>query len=389
MRGAARRLPRRMTSSTVHVHRLSFVLLLASGGCISLNVLEESASGTGSEGGSSTGSGTGAPTTSGGASGGSGGPCDFPGDVQPIFTARCALGGCHAGPAPQLGLDLGEGVAHAALVGVNSASSPGTSLVAPGDPGASLLIQKVGPTPPVGGRMPLGGALTGEEIGVLEQWVAAGAPATESFACGGGGETPEVGGVVLDGEGPVELAVGDVAALAAVVTDGEGEPLPDVALTWRSSDGLTLYVDGVGGLLGVSPGAATVTAVAGGVESAPVAITVVAAAPPAASFAETRGLLIQRCGVAGCHVDGVEPGDLRFDREPFEVWERLVGEPSFQAPAIQRVAPAAPRESYLMHKLALAAPAVGGRMPLGQPPLTAAEAQIVLRWILAGASFGG
>lgn len=372
----------------------SFSLTLAATGCI-VNVLGDSTGGTDGTTGDAptTGNSGEAPTT--GNSGdapttGSGGDgsCDFATKVQPIFTASCAS--CHGGAAPQLGLDLGEGAAYAALVGVDSTSQPGTLRVAPGDPSASLLLLKVGPTPPVGARMPLGGALSDAEIATLEAWVAAGAPESATFACAGdGGGGGEVGEVAVDPGGLVTLEVGGLATLSATVTDPDGAPLPDAALAWASSDGLTLYVDGVGGLLGVSPGKATITASAGGVTSAPIEVEVTAASPPAATFAAARTLLVARCAVAGCHVDGVEPGDLRFDRPADQLWEKLVGESAFQAPQLLRVAPNAPRDSYLLHKLALAAPFAGARMPFGQPPLTAAEVQTLLRWILAGAPFDG
>lgn len=360
----------------------SFSLALAANGCI-VNVLGDSTGGTeGTSGGAPTTGNSEVPTTGGGD-----GTCDFGADVQPIFTASCVS--CHGGAAPQLGLDLGEGAAYAALVGVDSASQPGTLRVAPGDPAASLLLLKVGPTPPVGGRMPLGGALSDAEIATLEAWVAAGAPESATFACAGGGGGAEVGEVALDPGDLVTLAVGELATLSAKVTDPDGAPLPDAPLAWASSDGLTLYVDDAGGLLGVSPGKATITASAGGVTSAPLAVEVTPATPPAASFAATRTLLVARCAVAGCHVDGVEPGDLRFDRPADQLWEKLVGESAFQAPQLQRVAPNAPRDSYLLHKLALAAPFAGARMPFGQPPLTASEVQTLLRWILADAPFDG
>ena len=47
----------------------------------------------------------------------------------------------------------------------------------------------------------------------------------------------------------------------------------------------------------------------------------------------------------------------------------------------------APTNSYLLHKLVLRAPPVGAQMPIGGSPIAAAEAQVILRWILAGAEF--
>ncbi|MEO7730286.1 MAG: hypothetical protein ABIY55_04895 [Kofleriaceae bacterium] len=52
----------------------------------------------------------------------------------------------------------------------------GTNTVVPGDPCASVLIQKLGPAPPFGGRMPLDGPyLTTEELQTIVDWIAAGA----------------------------------------------------------------------------------------------------------------------------------------------------------------------------------------------------------------------
>lgn len=388
----------RMTSmSRNNVARVALAgLALLAGGCFPINVLEDSAGeepstglGEDSTGGATTETPTtgatsetpttGAPTTGGAPDG----TCDFPADVQPIFDDRCA--GCHSGASAQMGLDLAEGAAHASLVGVDSAEQPGTPLVAAGDPAGSFLMMKVGANPPVGARMPIGGELSAAEIETLTAWIVAGAPASEPFACAGGGQQSDVGTVEIDPGTLRGLKVGDVAAVSAVVLDAEGEPV-DAAVTWRSSDGLTLYVDGVGGLLGVSPGAATIVAVAGGIESEPFALEVIPATPPAATFSAVNTLTEGRCAVSGCHVDGVEPGDLRFDRDPDKMWEELVEDGAEQA-SMRRVMPYDPKASYLMHKLALDDPQVGGRMPLGVPPLTASEVQVVLRWILAGAKY--
>ena len=84
---------------------------------------------------------------------------------------------CHdpKGDSPQGyqtgGLDL---TSHATLMagGVNSAAD----IVVPGEPCASRLLQKVGPTPPSGSRMPLvGNPLTTELQQKIHDWIAEGA----------------------------------------------------------------------------------------------------------------------------------------------------------------------------------------------------------------------
>lgn len=345
---------------------------------------------TGSTGGESSPSTGEAPTTGGSPTTGAADPtgetpgeCDFPNAVQPIFSGSCS---CHAGAQPAAGLSLAAGEAYAALVNVDSSQAPGVPRVLPGDPAGSYLIEKLAPGPSSGQQMPVGGMLADAQVATISAWIAAGAPATEVFACAGG-QGGEVGEVEIDVEGPVQVQVGETVPLAALVTDSEGQPI-EPTLVWTSSAELTLYVDGQGVLLGVSPGTVEVTAQAGAVTSAPVTVEVVDHDPPAASFTQVRAVTDQRCAVSGCHVDGVEPGDLRFDRDPDKLWEELVEDGAEQV-NMARVAPNAPTSSYLMHKLVLRTPAVGAQMPIGAAPMAASEVQVILRWILSGAPFDG
>ncbi|PCC70136.1 hypothetical protein SAMN02745121_03543 [Nannocystis exedens] len=315
-------------------------------------------------------------------SGGTPSDCDFEGAVQPIFSGSCS---CHAGAQPAAGLSLAAGESYAALVGVESSQAPGVLRVAAGSPESSFLVEKILPGPSTGQQMPIGGSLSEGQVATITAWIAAGAPETTVFACAPGQQGGEVGEVEIDVEGPVQVQVGETLPVAAVVTDPDGEPL-EATLTWKSSAELTLYVDGQGVLLGVSPGTVELTASAGEVTSAPVTVEVIDHDPPAATFTQVRAITDARCAVAGCHVDGVEPGDLRFDREPDRLWEELVEDEAEQVD-MPRVQANAPTHSYLLHKLVLTTPAVGGRMPLGGPPIAAAEAQVILRWILAGAQF--
>lgn len=102
------------------------------------------------------------------------------GDVQPIFSANCALSGCHAGPDPVLGQDLSMGRSFSSVVNVPSVEVPSLRRVKPSLPDSSYLVHKIqGSQASVGGsgdRMPLiGGALTEDEIAVIRAWIAAGA----------------------------------------------------------------------------------------------------------------------------------------------------------------------------------------------------------------------
>lgn len=318
------------------------------------------------------------PTSGGGATG----DCDFESSIQPIFTASC---GCHGGGAPSAGLSLAEGAAYAGLVGVASSQEPGTLRVAAGDPGASWLVAKLEGTASVGGQMPVDGALGAAQIDVIKEWIAAGAPETETFACGGGGGGGDVGDVEIDVAGKIEVQVGEIVEVDAVVTTPEGEPLPAAAVTWSSSAERALYVDGTGALLGVSVGTAELRAHSGGVESAPIVVEVVAHDPAPATFSQVLEITEAKCAVSGCHVDGVEPGDLRFDRDRADIWEALLEDGAEQVEGLARVLANVPEDSWLVRKIVERAPAVGAQMPIGGAPMPAAEVRTIVRWILAGA----
>jgi hypothetical protein len=143
---------------------------------------------TGAGGASATSTGAG-----GDAAGGAGGGCATPadatqcrdcvtgvtlsGDVQPILTASCAKTSCHSGATPKEGLDLRAGKSYADLVGVTSKQcSDGRLIVAPGDPGASYVMDKMLVTSLCEGkRMPPSIALSATKIRTIADWICEGA----------------------------------------------------------------------------------------------------------------------------------------------------------------------------------------------------------------------
>ena len=102
------------------------------------------------------------------------------GSVQPIFTAQCALSGCHAGAAPVQDMNLEEGHAFNDIVNVMS-NVAALRRVRPGLPDSSYLVHKIqGTQASVGGsgeQMPLGNCcLSQAQIDVIRAWILKGAP---------------------------------------------------------------------------------------------------------------------------------------------------------------------------------------------------------------------
>lgn len=91
-----------------------------------------------------------------------------------------------------------------------------------------------------------------------------------------------------------------------------------------------------------------------------------------------------RCAV--CHSGGgaVLPESMNLTSVA-ESAAALVGVASTQRPAVLRVAPGDPEDSYLIHKLEGRAGIEGERMPFGGPFLSDAEIDQVRAWITAGA----
>lgn len=97
----------------------------------------------------------------------------FAADVQPIFDQRCIV--CHDSGGTS-GLRLVAQFSYADLVGV-TATSYAAVRIAPGDPQASVLYNKITDTGLYGGRMPaVGDPLTAPQIQTIRTWIEEGAP---------------------------------------------------------------------------------------------------------------------------------------------------------------------------------------------------------------------
>lgn len=93
-----------------------------------------------------------------------------------VFSAYCAVPGCHGGPTAQQGLRLDAGFAYGNLINVASPRDPSQVRVIPGNPDDSFIIHKLEGTQTLGDRMPDGGPyLQQSTIDVVRLWIANGA----------------------------------------------------------------------------------------------------------------------------------------------------------------------------------------------------------------------
>jgi methionine-rich copper-binding protein CopC len=108
----------------------------------------------------------------------------------------------------------------------------------------------------------------------------------------------------------------------------------------------------------------------------------VSPAPPANSdFQEIQATIFTPI-CTNCHVGANAPQGLRLDAA--NSYAMIVNVASAEVPALLRVNPGNPDASYLVQKIQGNA-AVGGRMPLGGPPLSQAQIDLVRGWVAAGA----
>lgn len=103
----------------------------------------------------------------------------FANDIQPIFTKRCAMGGCHSLNSARAEMVLVAGHAYDALVNTASFLNPAFDRVEPGDAASSWLVRMIEDDADARShysRMPLGGQpLTDNQIATIVNWIENGA----------------------------------------------------------------------------------------------------------------------------------------------------------------------------------------------------------------------
>ncbi|HEX5047969.1 MAG TPA: Ig-like domain-containing protein [Gammaproteobacteria bacterium] len=342
-----------------------------------------------------------------------------------VFTPYCEQ--CHSGAGAPHGLRLDAANSYALLVGVPSGEEPGTLRVKPSDPGNSYLIKKLEGTAGTGERMPAGlPPLPQADIDVIRQWIADGAlqDAPQSTApIRVTSLTPLPGSAVAALPASITAAFdrelnattvdattftlvrsggdgvfgngNDVAVVAAGVT----VPLANPATATMSLAGVASAIDTYRVTL-AGAGAVTIRDLANNVLDGElggafpsgngaaggdfVAQFSVGVQPTLLSI--QNGVFTPSCGVANCHTGGGAqlPTSMNLTSAAAS-YAALVGVASVESPGLQRVAPANPNNSYLIHKLEGGPNIAGERMPFGGAPLDPATIGAMRQWITNGA----
>jgi hypothetical protein len=346
-----------------------------------------------------------------------------------VFTPDCATSGCHAGANPSAGLNLEASSSYAMLVGIQSSQDAGFQRVEAGDPDNSYLVRKLEGTASSGQQMPPGAPLPQSEIDVIRQWITDGATddrvvmldpitvtslapapsaalvvqpmnivagfsrelnqatvnATTFLLTASGGD-----GTFADGnEVPITAAAISVPAAnpQSAVFDLTGVALADDTYRIQLLGGATnaiLDLDGNaldGEYLGSLPSG---NGVAGGDLMVQFTFTAPVVLGPTLDEIQ-RAVFTPTCATSNCH-NGANPAGGLDLRDADTSHAQLVDVPSQDDPMILRVAPGAPDDSYLVHKIEGTA-AQGQQMPPnGAAPLSQAEIGAIRQWITDGAA---
>ncbi len=96
------------------------------------------------------------------------GGCD---PVAAIFVPSCSTSACHSAQSQQGGLDLQSAGMPRRLVAKRASGGPGL-LIDPLQPQSSVLLTKLGDTPPFNFQMPLGAPPLGpDEVACIQLWI--------------------------------------------------------------------------------------------------------------------------------------------------------------------------------------------------------------------------
>ena len=101
--------------------------------------------------------------------------------------------------------------------------------------------------------------------------------------------------------------------------------------------------------------------------------------------ANVEPIFEKRCATGGCH--SLATGQAGLTLAPGVAYDEIVGVPSALRPAVLRVRPGQPSQSWVVTMISADDAARQGfsRMPLATQPLTPNQIQTIVRWIEQGA----
>jgi len=184
--------------------------------------------------------------------------------------------------------------------------------------------------------------------------------------------------------------------IIVAAADANGNAVAGATVTWVSDDPATATVDpATGDITGVTAGAATITATVG-LFSDESLLSVIPFA--AATFSEAvEPIFTVTCASVRCHSGPSQQNGL--DLSAGNALANIVGVPSTDVSAMNRITAGDPLQSYIIHKLRGTQLTVGGageRMPLLEtatnedgitfPVVSDDEIAAIVAWILSGES---
>lgn len=345
-----------------------------------------------------------------------------------VFTPLCTT--CHAGASAPLGLRLDAANSFALLVGVSSEQVPDLFRVAPNDPDNSYLVQKLEGTAAVGAQMPLGSpALDQDTLNIVRQWIADGALPDQDRVPS---DTPPI---VVSLSPLPNSSLDSLPAQIFAVFDREMDASTIDATSFsversggddgfEESNEVTLVPDNVT-LSAINPTLAILDL--HGVDSLEDTYRVTLRGTGSMAIRNISGIALDGefsnsfpsgdglaggdfrasfvvAGIqpnlesiqknvftpfcAGCHsgpTGPVLPGGMDLS-ELNASFSSLVDVPSIEVPGLMRVTSGNVNNSYLIQKLEGTA-AVGGQMPLGEPPLSQETIDTIRSWIENGSEW--
>lgn len=303
-----------------------------------------------------------------------------------ILAPSCGAVGCHGSTSPALDLDLTAPGLVQRLAGRAPNGCGDQTLLVPGLPERSYLIDKVVQAEPAcGERMPLGGEpLAAAKVECLRQWIrglgasgSAGA-AGQSNAAGTGS-----GGTAQQSAGGSGGASGAANASAAATNGGGSASANGGAAASVSggsgSGGAATGAAGSSGALNSSASSGGATASAG----APASAGGQVGCGPAVSFSsQVQPIFTANCASAGCHTGARPAGKLTLAAGAS--YAALVNVAASCSGRVL-VKPSAVSESYLMDKLLGRALCTGSQMPKAGSSLPSAALSAISGWICEGA----